>query len=102
MHELIQSETIYEPSPKVVPRRVKDRLIIVPIEDGVADFNNAMYSFNETGTRVWECIEQKQDMKTICDILAHEYDADKDRIKQTVSKLITTLLEKGIIIQCPS
>ena len=58
MNSEINLKTIYIPSEKVVPRLIKDKLIIVPIEDGVADFNNAMYSFNETGTKVWAALNK--------------------------------------------
>lgn len=93
----ITPKTIYTPSEKVVPRVIKDKLIIVPIEDGVANFNDAMFSFNETGTRIWECIEKKQSVEEICSILGHEYNADMDTIEKGVVTLVRTLLQKGII-----
>ena len=89
----------YAPSDKIVPRRIKGKLIIVPIEDGVADFNDAMFSFNETGTIIWNGIEQKQSLEKICTTLAGEYNTDMDRIQQGVLKLVNTLLEKGIITE---
>lgn len=100
MTKTMDLKTIYTPSEKVVPRMIKDKLIIVPIEDGVADFNDAMYSFNETGTKIWDCIEQKQSLEDICTTLSKEYKADKESITKGVLKLITTLLEKGIIEPC--
>ncbi len=87
----------YTPSEKVVARKIQNQLIIVPIEDGVADLNDAMFSFNETGTRIWECIEQKHNIEEICSALGAEYNADKSSIEQSVLKLVSTLLEKGII-----
>jgi hypothetical protein len=87
----------YEPSEKIVPRLIRDRLIIVPIEDGMADFSDAMYSFNETGTRIWECISERQPLDVICRSLAKEYDAEPERIREGVLSLVTTLLEKGIV-----
>ena len=90
-------QTIYAPSEKVVPRTIQGKLIIVPIEDGVANFEDAMFSFNKTGTRIWECIEQKQTLGEIIHTLQDTYNADADTIEQGVLKLIDTLLEKGII-----
>lgn len=97
MNEHINANIRYTPSDKVVPRKIKDKLIIVPIEDGVADFNDAMFSFNETGTKIWDCIEQKKSLEEICTTLSDEYNADTDRIEKGVLKLVNTLLEKGII-----
>ncbi len=97
MNNEIDLRTIYTPSNKIVPRQIKNKLIIVPIEDGVADFNDAMFSFNETGSKIWECIEQKQSLDKICSSLRTEYNADKFTIESGVIKLINTLVEKGII-----
>ncbi len=95
----MNSKTIYTPSEKVVSRIIKGRLIIVPIEDGVADLNDVMFSFNETGTKIWECMENKLNLEQICTALAEEYDADMDRIEKSVLKLVNTLLEKRIIVE---
>ena len=63
------------PSEKVVPRKIRDKRIIVPIADGVADFSDAMFSLNSTGDRIWECIEEKMSLGEICSTLVQEYDA---------------------------
>lgn len=102
MNKNINSATIYTPSEKVVARKIQGKLIIVPIEDGIADLNDAMFSFNETGTRVWECIEQKKNLAEIYTVLDDEYNADNTRIEQSVLKLVNTLLEKGIIVEWKS
>lgn len=101
MPDQIDLNTKYAPSDKVVPRRIKDKIIIVPIEDGVADFSDAMFSLNETGELIWAGIEKNQTLEEIITNLTEEYNADTERIEQGVIKLITTLLEKGIITPCP-
>ncbi len=100
MTATISPTSIYTISDKVVPRKIKGKLIVVPIEDGVANFNDSMFSFNETGVRVWDCIEQKQSVESICATLSREYKADADKIEQGVIKLLQTLVEKGIIEAC--
>lgn len=97
MGSSINPDAVYVVSEKVVPRKIKDKLIIVPIEDGVANFNDAMFSFNGTGARIWECIEKKQTVASICATLAQEYNAEQEKIQQGVENLIHTLLEKGIV-----
>lgn len=98
-HQLNLNST-YQPSDKVVPRKIRDKLLIVPIEDGVANFDDAMFSFNETGEDIWSCIEQKLSLDKIIETLTEDYAAPRDQIESGVVKLITTLLEKGIIIEC--
>jgi len=98
----INLDTVYQPSSKVVPRKIRNKLIIVPIEDGVANFDDAMFSFNETGTVIWEYIEKKLNLGQIIAALAEEYNADTEKIETGVLSLVTILLEKGIISPCPN
>ncbi len=72
-------------------------IVIVPIESGVADFSDAMFSFNETGAVAWKCIEQKT-IGQICAAIAEEYDSGMDQIERGVKKLVTELLEKELIL----
>ena len=92
-------DTIYIPSEKIISRDIMGKMIIVPIESGIADLDDAMFSFNETGTIAWKCIEQKKTVKQICSAIAQEYESDMDRIEKGVIELIDTLLEKGIIVE---
>lgn len=97
MNVKLNPDSVFVPSDKVVPRLIRDKLIIIPIEDGVADLNDAMFSFNETGTLIWECIEQKKTVRQINETLVAEYDAAPDQIENGVTGLISTLLAKGIV-----
>lgn len=102
MNQEIKHSTSWAPSTRVVARTIQGKLIVVPIEDGIADLDDVMYSFNETGTRIWQCIEDKLDYQNICATLAREYNADQKTIEQAVARLVATLVEKGIIEECTS
>ena len=102
MPDSLNLDTVFAVSEKVVPRKIGEKLIIVPIEDGFANFNDAMFSFNETGARIWECIEQEMNLQNICSTLVSEYNAEQLQIEKGVRKLIHTLIEKGIISEWKS
>ncbi|WP_320040608.1 PqqD family protein [uncultured Desulfobacter sp.] len=95
-------DTIYAPSEKIISRDILGEIVIVPIESGIADFSDAMFSFNETGALAWKCIEQKKTIRQICSAIAEEYDADTSRIETGIKTLISELLEKGIIVEWTS
>ncbi len=102
MNTNISKQSSWAPSEKVVSRKIKEKLIIVPIQDGVADFNDVMFSFNETGEAIWEQIVDKKNFLEICSALHAEYDAEISVIEKSVKNLINTLLEKGIIVDWKS
>lgn len=93
----ISPEDVYVPSKKVVARSIEGELIIVPIEDGVADFNDALYSLNETGRRMWDLFGPKTSLGMICTRLAAEYNASMETIQTDVFNLIHKLTHMKII-----
>jgi predicted nucleic acid-binding protein len=80
----------------VVSRVVADEAIVVPIRRGAADMDS-IYTFNETGTRLWSLIE---DHRSAADLAAHlqsEYGlSSEDAITDTL-KFLAELTEAGLI-----
>lgn len=95
-------DKIYAPSDKIISRDIMGEIVIVPIESGIADFSDSMFSFNETGALAWKCIEQKKTIGQICAAIADEYDSGMDQIEQGVKKLVAELLEKELIVEWTS
>jgi len=96
----IDLESIYIPSDKVVARKIEDELIIVPIQNGFADLDDAMFSLNETGQAVWEKLGSSHNsVKSLCSGLADEFDADFEEIQNDVMDLLDQLYQKKLIIQ---
>jgi hypothetical protein len=93
----ISLEDVYVPSEKVIARNIEDEIIIVPIEDGVADFNDALYSLNETGRKIWEQFSPETTLGMICSRLTEAYNASIETIQEDVFNLIDKLGEMGII-----
>lgn len=95
----IKIESIYIPSSKIVTRKIEDEIIIVPIEDGFADLNDAMFSLNETGQAVWEKLDSHKSVENICSDLVDEFDAEYETLKKDVVDLLDELYEKKLIIE---
>ncbi|MFH2059635.1 MAG: PqqD family protein [Pseudomonadota bacterium] len=95
----IDLNSIYTPSEKLITREIEGELIIVPIESGIADFNDALYSLNETGRAIWNLLEQKKTVSDICSILSDDYSTSPDEIKNDVLLILEELLQIGIIIK---
>lgn len=93
------TDKIYAPSDKVISREIMGEIVIVPIESGIADFSDSMFSFNGTGALVWKGIEQKKTISQICETIAQGYDSGMDKIEQDVHRLLSELLEKELIVE---
>lgn len=97
----IKMEDIYLPSEKVVTREIEGDLIIVPIENKFADFNDALYSLNSTGKAIWELLDQNMSVESICKKLSQEYSAQPGVIENDIMQILNELLKMDIIIKAP-
>ena len=83
-------------SSNVVSRVVADEAVVVPIRRGAADMDS-IYTFNETGTRLWSMIE---DHRSAADLAAHlqsEYGLSTEEAISDTLKFIAELTEAGLI-----
>ena len=93
----IQLHDIYLPSDKIVARKIEQDLIIVPIQAGVTDVEDAMYSLNETGLIIWEKLGPGKTVLDLCSELADAFNAELETIQADVTQLLEQLLERQII-----
>jgi hypothetical protein len=83
-------------SQAVVSRVVADEAIVVPIRRGAADMDS-IFTFNETGTRLWAMIEENQ---TASDLVAHlqaEYGLSSEKAAADTEQFLTDLIDAGLI-----
>ncbi|MDA3917428.1 MAG: PqqD family protein [Deltaproteobacteria bacterium] len=97
----IELNKIYIPSKKIVSRLIDDTLIIVPVETGTGsvDFDESLYSLEETGKKIWEKLNSHITIQQLCSDLANEYNASKETITKDVTDLMQDLLKKGLIVE---
>ena len=98
-NQKINLNSVYLPSEKVITREIEGELIIVPIESGVADFDDALYSLNDTGSVIWNLLDRRRTVNNICSILSESYSAPLAEIEKDALLLLEKLLSLGIIIK---
>jgi hypothetical protein len=82
--------------PGFVTRRIGGETIVVPVSSRVGDLD-AIYTFNEVGSRIWSLLERPISVETIVALLTAEYDARSEQIRADVLELLDTLQGKGLI-----
>ena len=95
----IDLKSIYIPSDKIVTRKIEDELIIVPVQSGLADLDDTMFSLNETGQAAWEKLNPDNNVEKICLELADEFDASFEEIKDDILTLFEQLFLRKLIIK---
>lgn len=95
----IDVKSIYEISPDIISREIEGELIILPFHSGVGNIEDDMYTLNNTGKEVWKHLNGNHRLDDIINEISIEYNAPYHQIKDDITALIHTLLEKKMILR---
>jgi hypothetical protein len=77
MKQLIAS--IYEKKEHFVCRNTGEELLLIPLKDNVADFNQYL-TLNEVGAFIWDNIQLGDDEATLVAKICSEFEADETEV----------------------
>ena len=67
-----------------------EELLLIPLKDNVADFNQYLV-LNELGAFIWEQIDEDCSLEALQDAIFNEFDAPLAQIEQDLAKFIPEL-----------
>jgi predicted nucleic acid-binding protein len=83
-------------SSNVVSRVVADEAIVVPIRRGAADLDS-IYTFNESGTKLWSLIESGRDAAALASYLQSEYGLTQADALSDAEAFVKDLTQEGLV-----
>jgi hypothetical protein len=83
-------------SSNVVSRVVADEAIVVPIRRGAADLDS-IYTFNESGTKLWSLIENGLDAAALACYLQSEYGLKQAEALADAEAFVRDLTQEGLV-----
>jgi hypothetical protein len=84
-------------SPDVVSRVVADEAIVVPIRRGAGDLDS-IYTFNESGTKLWAMIEAGRSAADLASYLLSEYGLTPEQAAADAERFVKELANEGLIV----
>jgi hypothetical protein len=81
--------------------RAISEALVATLSDGAVLLNlqtKRYFSLNETGTRIWELVQQTADEQTIVDTLLREYEVEEPMARTEVRRILDELLEAQLIV----
>jgi hypothetical protein len=75
--------------------------LVATLSDGAVLLNlqtKRYFSLNETGTRIWEMVQQTADEETIVATLMSEYEVDEPMARAEVRRILDELIEAQLIV----
>ncbi len=83
-------------SSNVVSRVVAHEAIVVPIRRGAADLDS-IYTFNESGTKLWSLIENGLDAAALASYLQSEYGLTQTQALADAEAFVRDLTQEGLV-----
>ncbi len=91
-----QLEQVYVRSLAVVSRRVAGETLIVPVRGKVGDLAS-IYSFNQTGSLIWQSMESPRTLAELISAVQQEYAVAYEQAEQDVKQFLQDTLSAGLV-----
>jgi hypothetical protein len=91
-----QSEQVFVRSQSVVSRRVAGETLIVPVRGRVGDLAS-IYSFNGTGSLIWESLQSPKALTQLIAIVEQEYAIGQERAQNDVTRFLNDMISVGLV-----
>jgi hypothetical protein len=90
-------ELVYVRSQSVVSRRIAGETLIVPVRGKVGDLAS-IYSFNQTGSLIWQSLESPKTSSELISIVEEEYAVDRDQAERDVKQFLQDMLAADLVL----
>jgi hypothetical protein len=89
-------EQVFVRSQAVVSRRIAGETLIVPVRGKVGDLAS-IYSFNATGSLLWETLATPQGLSGLIDAVQREYAVDREQAERDVRQFLQDTESVGLV-----
>ena len=91
-----QLEQVYVRSQAMVSRRVAGETLIVPVRGKVGDLAS-IYSFNQTGSLIWQSMESPKTLRELISAVQREYAVAREQAEKDVKQFLQDMLSAGLV-----
>jgi hypothetical protein len=91
----MQSERVIR-SQSVVARVIAGETLVVPVRSNVGDLAS-IYSFNGTGTLIWQLLEAPQSIAELAEAVAKEYQVEASLAQRDVEQFVGEMKTVGLV-----
>jgi hypothetical protein len=94
------AEQSFTRSRSVVSRVVAGETLIVPVRGKVGDLAS-IYSFNGTGSLIWQLLDSPHDLAELIHAVEREYDVEPEQAQKDVAQFLNDMLSVGLVDVSP-
>jgi hypothetical protein len=98
MEAEVTLDDVVAASQDVVARRIEDELILVPLVGGIGDRDDELFSLNDTGMVIWDCLDGQRTLREVAAALADRFDDPGGEIEADVIGLVSELARRHMVV----
>ena len=99
MENIVNIDSVYVVSDKVVSREIAGELVLVPLVSGIGDMEDELFTLNETGRAIWSKLDGKKNLQIIAKEISMKYEASLQEIEEDVLGLVKELLKRRMPVE---
>lgn len=80
-----------EISSEVLTQEVDGETVILDLK------SESYFGLDEVGTRIWQLLQEQEDIETITETMLNEYDVEEEQLEKDIQNLLTQLDKAGIV-----
>jgi len=88
--------SVYRRSQSVVSRQIAGETLVVPIRGRVGDLAS-IYSFNETGSVLWNALEHPRTLESLTSLLCQSFDVGQLDARRDVDAFVREMEAAGLL-----
>lgn len=92
-------EQLFTRSRSVVSRVVAGETLIVPVRGKVGDLAS-IYSFNGTGSLIWQLLDSPRSLADLIDAVEREYAVEPEQAQKDVTRFLDDMASVGLVDLC--
>jgi hypothetical protein len=92
---MIQAGACFKQQERILTQEVSGSVVLFNMESG------RYYSLNDVGTRTWELCDGLRSVSEVMALLAEEYDASTEMIREDVMNLLVELRDENLVVEVP-
>lgn len=94
--QISEPNAVYSRSTAVVARTIAGETLLIPVRGAVGDLAS-IYSFNATGTTIWESLAEPKVFGEIVEAVAREYNVTEVQATSDVQQFLDEMRAAGLV-----
>lgn len=78
-------------STEVLSQEVSGETVLLDMQ------SESYFGLDEVGTRIWQLLQEKDDLQAVFDAILGEYDVEADQLESDLKELLSGLEEAGLV-----